>query len=86
MLSIPQREGPPITGGPSSLPPLIRAPLRPGTYPHPADDLRLYETHISWVILAGPYAHKSEAVSVDTSGSLKDTVDRAVTLLRGAGD
>jgi aminoglycoside phosphotransferase family enzyme len=32
--------------------------LRPEAYPHPADDLRLHETHISWVILAGPYGYK----------------------------
>ncbi|MDQ6604015.1 MAG: phosphotransferase, partial [Chloroflexota bacterium] len=39
-------------------PPLIRALLRPEAYPHPADNLRVHETHISWVILAGPYAYK----------------------------
>lgn len=38
--------------------PLIRALLRPEAYPHPADDPHMYETHISWVILAGPYAYK----------------------------
>jgi uncharacterized protein len=27
-------------------------------YPHPADDLRLVETHVSWIALAGPYAYK----------------------------
>ena len=32
--------------------------LRPEAYPHPADDLRLHETHSSWVVLAGPYAYK----------------------------
>jgi aminoglycoside phosphotransferase family enzyme/predicted kinase len=32
--------------------------LRPGAFPHPARDLRLIETHISWVILAGDYAYK----------------------------
>jgi aminoglycoside phosphotransferase family enzyme len=41
-----------------ALPPLIRALLRPDAYSHPADDLRLHETHISWVILAGPCAYK----------------------------
>jgi uncharacterized protein len=40
------------------LPPIVRALLRPEAYPHPADDLQLHETHISWVILAGPYAYK----------------------------
>lgn len=42
----------------AGLPPFIRALLRPETYPHPADDLRVHETHISWVVLAGPYAYK----------------------------
>jgi hypothetical protein len=36
----------------------VEALLHPATYPHPADDLRLIETHISWVVLAGPYAYK----------------------------
>ncbi|HEX5504384.1 MAG TPA: AAA family ATPase [Thermomicrobiales bacterium] len=40
------------------LPPLVRALLRPAAYPHPAGDLRLHETHISWVVLAGAYAYK----------------------------
>lgn len=40
------------------LPPLVRALLRPEAYPHPAGDLRLIETHISWVVLAGRYAYK----------------------------
>lgn len=39
-------------------PPYLAALLRPDCYAHAADDLRLYETHISWVILAGPYAYK----------------------------
>ena len=41
-----------------ALPPLVRGLLRPEAYQHPADDLRLHETHISWVILAGPFAYK----------------------------
>jgi aminoglycoside phosphotransferase family enzyme/predicted kinase len=40
------------------LPEIVRALLRPEAYPHPADGLTLHETHISWVILAGPYAYK----------------------------
>jgi aminoglycoside phosphotransferase family enzyme len=32
--------------------------LRPEAFPHPAHDLRLIETHISWVILAGDFAYK----------------------------
>jgi aminoglycoside phosphotransferase family enzyme len=31
---------------------------RPEAYPHPADDLQFHETHISWVILVGPYGYK----------------------------
>jgi aminoglycoside phosphotransferase family enzyme len=41
-----------------ALPPYVRALLRPEAYPHPAHDLRLHETHISWVVLAGPHAYK----------------------------
>jgi aminoglycoside phosphotransferase family enzyme/predicted kinase len=32
--------------------------LRPEAFMHPATNLRLIETHISWVILAGEYAYK----------------------------
>jgi uncharacterized protein len=32
--------------------------LRPRAYPHAAPDVRLVETHISWVLLAGAYAYK----------------------------
>jgi uncharacterized protein len=38
--------------------PLVEALLDPGRYPHEAHDLALAETHISWVLLAGPYAYK----------------------------
>ncbi len=38
--------------------PLIAALIRSGSYPHPADDMELLETHISWVLLAGDYAYK----------------------------
>ena len=38
--------------------PVIRALLKPGAYPHPVADLHLLETHLSWVILTGPYAYK----------------------------
>src|SRR5437764_453058 len=41
-----------------ALPPYVRALLRPEAYPHDADGLRLHETHISWVVLAGPHAYK----------------------------
>lgn len=32
--------------------------LRPEAYPHPADQVELIETHISWVLLAGEFAYK----------------------------
>jgi uncharacterized protein len=41
-----------------SLPRMVADLLRPGAFHHPATNLRLIETHISWVILAGPYAYK----------------------------
>ncbi|MDX8407284.1 MAG: hypothetical protein R8L58_02750, partial [Mariprofundaceae bacterium] len=40
------------------LPGHIRALLKPDIYPHATDDIRLLQTHISWVILTGPYAYK----------------------------
>lgn len=38
--------------------PLVQALLDPARYPHPVDDIRLIETHISWVFLAGAFAYK----------------------------
>jgi len=32
--------------------------LKPEAYPHPAGDIQLIETHISWVFLCGDYAYK----------------------------
>ncbi len=37
---------------------LIEHLLQPEAYPHEVTELRLLETHISWVILTGPYAYK----------------------------
>lgn len=37
---------------------LIHSLLQPEVYDPPADQCTLIETHISWVILAGPYAYK----------------------------
>jgi aminoglycoside phosphotransferase family enzyme/predicted kinase len=37
---------------------LIAALLDPRRYPHPAKTVRLIETHISWILLAGRYAYK----------------------------
>jgi len=41
-----------------TLPPFLSALLRPDCYPHPAADLRLVQTHISSVILAGDFVYK----------------------------
>lgn len=38
--------------------PLISSLHHPGCYPHPAADVQLLETHISWVLLAGEFAYK----------------------------
>jgi uncharacterized protein len=32
--------------------------LKPSSFPHPVTQLRMRETHISWVILTGPFAYK----------------------------
>lgn len=37
---------------------MINALLNPVAYPHPVDEIKLIETHISWVILTGPFAYK----------------------------
>ena len=37
---------------------LVEALLGPDAFDHPADDIELIETHISWVILAGDFAYK----------------------------
>ena len=29
-----------------------------GAYPHPVADIQLKETHVSWVVLTGPFAYK----------------------------
>ncbi|GAB4507372.1 MAG: AAA family ATPase [Sulfuricaulis sp.] len=42
----------------TQLPPLIQALHRPACYGHPVRDIRLVETHISWVFLTGSYAYK----------------------------
>jgi len=39
-------------------PPLIESMLQADFYPHPTADIRLLQTHISWVILSGPFAYK----------------------------
>lgn len=41
-----------------TLPPLIQALLDPAVYDHPTESIHCLETHISWIILTGPYAYK----------------------------
>jgi aminoglycoside phosphotransferase family enzyme/predicted kinase len=40
------------------LPPLIQALLAPARYGRDVTEVRLEQTHISWVLLAGPFAYK----------------------------
>lgn len=40
------------------LPPQLAALLRPDAFTHPVTQLQIRETHISWVILTGPFAYK----------------------------
>jgi aminoglycoside phosphotransferase family enzyme/predicted kinase len=42
----------------AGLPPFIEALTSPVAYPHPAGDIRLIQTHISYVLLAGQFAYK----------------------------
>ena len=41
-----------------TLPPLIQALHNPACYSHPVQNIRLVETHISWVLLTGGYVYK----------------------------
>ncbi|MBI5937144.1 MAG: AAA family ATPase [Betaproteobacteria bacterium] len=41
-----------------ALPRLITVLLEAAPYPHPAPNIRLIETHISWVLIAGDFAYK----------------------------
>ena len=41
-----------------TLPPLIQGLLRPEAFAHPTQDIHCRQTHISWIILTGPYAYK----------------------------
>ena len=43
---------------PAQLPPLVRAMLRPAFYPHRPARVRLVQTHISWVFIAGDRVYK----------------------------
>jgi len=51
----------PASGSTSAAPTtplLIQRLLEPAAYPHPTGPIRLVETHISWVLLTGPFAYK----------------------------
>lgn len=37
---------------------LIHALMDPSVYPHPVSQITIQETHISWVLLTGPFAYK----------------------------
>jgi aminoglycoside phosphotransferase family enzyme len=36
----------------------VKRLLTPAAFAHPVDDLQLEETHLSWLILTGPFAYK----------------------------
>jgi aminoglycoside phosphotransferase family enzyme/predicted kinase len=42
----------------AGVPPLVESLLQPSAYPRPVRKVRLEETHISWVFLAGRYVYK----------------------------
>lgn len=42
----------------NTLPDFITGLLRPEAYPHPAPEVKLVQTHISYVLLAGDYVYK----------------------------
>ncbi len=44
--------------GEPGLPPLVRDLLGPEAYPHPVQDVRLIQTHISYLLLTGGYVYK----------------------------
>ena len=52
------QRGTAAVGTTTEQPALVSSLLRPEAYPHPVGELQLLETHLSWVILTGPYAYK----------------------------
>ncbi|MEW6501408.1 MAG: hypothetical protein AB1456_07960, partial [Thermodesulfobacteriota bacterium] len=42
----------------SNLPPFVQFLLKPASYPHPAAEVKLVQTHISYVFLAGDFVYK----------------------------
>src|SRR2546428_12368432 len=60
----------------SRLPPFVRAMLRPEFYPHPIEaPVLLVQTHISFVLLTGPFAYKVKK-AVDLGFLDFSTLDR----------
>ena len=41
-----------------SLPAHLTALLSPGAYPHPVGEIRMVETHMSWIFMTGDLAYK----------------------------
>ena len=40
----------------SAQPEMVRGLMKPEAYPHPCGEIKLVETHISWVFLTGDFA------------------------------
>lgn len=47
-----------MNGNARQLPVFISSLLHPDAYAHAVENIQLIETHISWVILIGPFAYK----------------------------
>jgi aminoglycoside phosphotransferase family enzyme/predicted kinase len=62
----------------SPLPRTLRGLLRPQAYPHPVESLRVLETHMSWVILAGPFAYKIKRPVQFAFADFRDPQHRAL--------
>ena len=63
-----QRQGSPVSQA------LIAALQNPALYPHPVEQFQVIETHISWVVLTGPFAYKiKKPVSISARKSCAST-------------
>ncbi len=69
-------------------PETIHSLLRPAAYDHAVDDVRLIQTHISWVLLAGDFAYKIKKpvrfgfLDYSTLSRRKEMCEREVQLNR----
>lgn len=67
---------------------MIRSLLKPEAFDHPAEEVRLIQTHISWVLLAGDFAYKIKKpvrfgfLDYGTRSRRKVMCDREVALNR----